>query len=497
MGRGWVLPTVAGVGLLFAAAVSVTTERAPVPAEPVQWPPSPPFNHFIAGSGIVEALGGNIQVGTSVPGIVTAVPVDTGFPIRLGELLFEVDNRIYVANRSVAQANLEQAIANLEKLIASPRPQEKGIAAADLAAARAQADQARTRLERVQRLGDLNALSAVDREAALYGAEAYEAAAKGAALRFDIAKEGTWEKDLEIARAGVKVAQAQLERSIVDLAMTRVTSPLDGVVLFRGVDPGNYVGGPTPMIIGETASLRVRTDIDEVDAWRFSPEAPAYAFLRGNNQVQIPLRFDHYESLVQPKRSLTLANDERVDTRVLQVIYTLQPAVVPVPIYVGQLLDVFIESLPIRALPRPDVLPPALQHIEDQRNGTSSINRQRVSDPAASASHPQRESLESVSPNESKRSEPEPREAASSPAPPATDRAPSKAPPAHSPNQPPVPAPPAKTSRVVIKALQVIAQKSCRDDPAMNWCARSFQEPLIRVSLTSQGMEFGSHGVFR
>ncbi len=396
MAKGWMLPVVAVSGILFAAAVSVRTERAPEPAQPVRWPPEPPFLSFIAGAGIVEARDGNIIVGAPIPGIVTTVAVDTGSPIKQGDLLFTVDDRPYVANQNTAQASLEQAIANLDKLIAAPRPQERQIAQAELEQARAQAEQARARLKRIQSLVDPMAVSATDREAALFGAQAYSAQEKGAALRFDIAQEGTWEKELAITRAAVRVAEAQLARAVVDVAYTRVTSPIDGMVLFKGMDPGNYVGGPTGMVIGQTQILRVRVDIDEVDAWRFHPEAPAFAFLRGNSTVRIPLKFDKYESLVQPKRSLTLANDERIDTRVLQVLYTFEPKTLPVALYVGQLLDVFIEAIPVGTVMKPEALPAGLERLNNGHSSSShssnshssSSGEGKPSQPAMSAPAP-------------------------------------------------------------------------------------------------------------
>ena len=54
-----------------------------------------------------------------------------------------------------------------------------------------------------------------------------------------------------------------------------------------------------------------------------------------------PLTFVRIEPYVIPKKSLTGDNTERVDTRVMQVIYSLKPE--GKPIYVGQQLDVFID----------------------------------------------------------------------------------------------------------------------------------------------------------
>lgn len=87
--------------------------------------------------------------------------------------------------------------------------------------------------------------------------------------------------------------------------------------------------------------VHIRVDIDEHGIPRFKAGAPAKASIRGNPQISYPLKFVRIEPYVIPKKSLTGDNTERVDTRVLQVIYALD--VTDRPIYVGQQLDVFID----------------------------------------------------------------------------------------------------------------------------------------------------------
>ena len=65
------------------------------------------------------------------------------------------------------------------------------------------------------------------------------------------------------------------------------------------------------------------------------------ASIRGNSREQFPLRFVRIEPYVVPKRNLTGDAAERIDTRVLQVLYALPEGS---PVYVGQHMDVFIES---------------------------------------------------------------------------------------------------------------------------------------------------------
>jgi hypothetical protein len=86
----------------------------------------------------------------------------------------------------------------------------------------------------------------------------------------------------------------------------------------------------------------VRVDVDENDAWRVKPGSAASGVLRGNTSITFPLSFKRFEPYVIPKRSLTGESSERVDTRVLQVIYSFDRK--ELPLYVGQLVDVFIDS---------------------------------------------------------------------------------------------------------------------------------------------------------
>jgi HlyD family secretion protein len=96
------------------------------------------------------------------------------------------------------------------------------------------------------------------------------------------------------------------------------------------------------MVVGDDTRLRVRVDIDEHDANRVDPAAPAIAMVRGRPDLHASLHFESIEPYVVPRRSLSGDPTERADSRVLQVIYSFERAILPV--YVGQRLDVFIET---------------------------------------------------------------------------------------------------------------------------------------------------------
>ena len=75
----------------------------------------------------------------------------------------------------------------------------------------------------------------------------------------------------------------------------------------------------------------------------FSKGAEAVATLKGRPNVRFPLKFVYVEPYVIPKQSLTGNNSERVDQRVLQVIYEL-PDERPMDVYIGQQMDVYLKA---------------------------------------------------------------------------------------------------------------------------------------------------------
>src|SRR5207249_3380890 len=96
------------------------------------------------------------------------------------------------------------------------------------------------------------------------------------------------------------------------------------------------------ILLGRLKPLHIRVDVDEHEAWRVYPDAKAAAAVRGNANLKAPLTFVRFEPFVVPKKSLTGDSTERVDTRVLQVIYRVEGDALP--LFVGQQMDVFIEA---------------------------------------------------------------------------------------------------------------------------------------------------------
>jgi multidrug efflux pump subunit AcrA (membrane-fusion protein) len=154
--------------------------------------------------------------------------------------------------------------------------------------------------------------------------------------------------ELAETQALVAAAQAQIHAVEVEMERSVVRSPLEAEVLQVKVRAGEFAPAAptsTPLVLlGRSKPLHVRVDVDEHEGWRVRAGAPGVGHLRGNADATTPLSFVRFEPFVVPKRSLTGDSTERVDTRVLQVIYRIERD--DLPLFVGQQLDVFIEAAP-------------------------------------------------------------------------------------------------------------------------------------------------------
>lgn len=93
---------------------------------------------------------------------------------------------------------------------------------------------------------------------------------------------------------------------------------------------------------GDLLALHVRVDIDENDLPRFRPGLPGTGHLRGDAGHPLKLDFVRVKRFAEPRKALTGAGNERVDTRVLQVIYQILPS--DRTVYVGQQIDVYLDA---------------------------------------------------------------------------------------------------------------------------------------------------------
>ena len=347
------IPIIAALVLAFATYSVVTTR--PVRARVT--PPSPPptetsFTSKVGAVGLVEASTENIALSLPVPGLVTQVFVQAGDRVHKGQKLFRLDDRDVRAELALRETALQVARTRLQRLVSMPRPEEIPPVEAKVREAEQMLADADVQLRLIESVKDKRAIRDEDLQRRRVAARAAEARLSEAKAELALLKAGSWEPDIQVARAEVAQAESQIQRIQTDLDRLTVSSPIEGRVLQCKVRAGEYAqAGPlaTPlMLLGAVDELHVRADVDEQDAWRVRPGASAVASVRGESTRKFRLHFVRFEPYVIPKKNLTGDSTERVDTRVLQVVYALDRQA---PLYVGQQMDVFIDA------PKPEVKP--------------------------------------------------------------------------------------------------------------------------------------------
>lgn len=343
------LPAVA-IALLGFAGWYVWKNRvvAVTPPPPIE-PAHSPFAATLAAAGVVEAQTENISVGSATPGVVTVVHVKVGDEVAPGTPLFRLDDRALLGELAVKRAAVSEATSALVRLEAEPRKERIPVLVAQVNEARAAVALAEDALKRAEETFARKVSTEQDLIAKREALATARAQFERATADLDLLKAGSWEYDRDVARAAVTKADAEVERIETEVDRLIVRALVAGRVLQVNVRPGEFVGAPPgqPLVVlGNVEKLHVRVDIDEFDIPRFHETAPATAVPRGNLQERYPLEFFRVEPFVVPKKSLTGDTTERVDTRVLQVIYTCDPTGRP-PLFVGQQMEVFIEADPV------------------------------------------------------------------------------------------------------------------------------------------------------
>ena len=308
-----ILSAIATLSLIGGVVLVAKNTHSEPHAAPPAPPPTSAFDHSIGAEGLVEPKSEDIGIAPFVPGLVTVVRVKAQQQVHAGDALWEQDSRELSAQLPVREADIASARA--------------AVAVAEAALA-----DAKVQLTLIESVTDRRAIRDEDLQRRRIAVDAAKA-------------------QLNANRAALARAEAALEQTRSDLSRLVVTAPIDGQILKVDVRPGEYAGVPakSPLVVmGDTSAMHVRVDVAEQDAPRFVAHGRAYASPRGNAGRRISLEFVRLEPRLIPKRNLTGDTAERVDTRVLQVIYRVSA---DEAVYDGELMDVFIDAPPLEALP--------------------------------------------------------------------------------------------------------------------------------------------------
>jgi HlyD family secretion protein len=342
-------------GLLSAYIFGI--EKKPQP--PAFNPASNPYGKGIYANGIIEsyqANGQNINIYPEVPGTISRILVAEGQSVRQGMPLIMIDDSVQRATVAQLKFQAEAARTLLDELRAQPRRETLEVAKAQVENANAGLKSVRDQLEKQQQSYALNPKS-VSRDTLDNAENAVKVAKTNLEVvrrQYDLTKAGAWTYDIRNQESQYNALTKAYSASNATLDKYVIKAASDGVILSINAAVGSYISaqgsydtytqGLSPVLVMGSAQeyLGVRCYIDEILVHRLPQPAQITAkmFIRGTD-INIPLKYIRVQPYVSPKIQLSNQRTERVDVRVLPVLFRFAKQQ-NLTLYPGQLVDVYI-----------------------------------------------------------------------------------------------------------------------------------------------------------
>jgi HlyD family secretion protein len=347
------------IGVLAACYVAYFSTLTKAALPPVFPPAANPYPEGIYAEGIVESAqssGENINIYPEVAGTVKQILVREGQAVRQGTPLLLIDPSIQQATADQLLAQAQAAHTMLEELRAEPRKETLDITVAQVKAAQASLKTAADELDKQQAAYtiDPRSISKDALDGAINAKAVAEANLEVARRQYALTKAGAWIYDINNQERQYTALMKAYAASSALLSKYTLRALHDGVVLSINTVAGAYVSSQgaydtytqasDPVIVLSTGDehLNLRCYVDEILVPRLpSPsQMKARMFIRGT-KTEVPLTFDRIQPFVSPKIELSNQRQERVDVRVLPIIFRLEGPK-NANLYPGELVDVYI-----------------------------------------------------------------------------------------------------------------------------------------------------------
>jgi len=347
------------LGLIAATVLAYVSAITEPPLAPAFTPATNPYPNGIYANGIVESdqtSGENMNVYPEVAGTVKSISVVEGQKVKHGDVLLVIDDAVQRATAEQLAAQADAASALLDELRAQPRKETLDVVNAQVVAAQAVLKTAQDAFNKQSAAYTVNP-KAVSRDALDAASNALASAQAGlevASRQHDLVRAGAWVYDIRNQERQYRALSQGAASAKALLSKYTLRAPADGVVMAIHPAVGGFVSaqgaydtytqGMTPVIVLGAGSgyLNVRCYVDEILVPRLpAPDViKAQMSIRGS-AVKVALRYVRTQPLVTPKIELSDQRQERVDVRVLPVIFRFDPPE-DLPVYPGQLVDVYI-----------------------------------------------------------------------------------------------------------------------------------------------------------
>jgi HlyD family secretion protein len=324
-------------------------------------PPADPYVNGIYAEGIVESAqpnGENMNLYPEVAGTVKQILVAEGQTVHKGMPLLRIDDSIERAIVGQQQSQADAAATLLRELKAEPRKENLQVSQAQVLAAQANLKTARDELDKQRAAYELNpkSISKDALDGALNAAAVAKANLEVARKQYDLTKAGAWIYDIRNQERQYNALRKAYMSSSALLSKYTLRAPSDGIVLSINTTAGNYVSpqgaydsytqgnGPVLTLGTPQTALHVRCYVDEILVPRLPPPSKIKAEMsvRGSN-LKAQLDYVRTQPYVSPKIELSDQRMERVDVRVLPIIFKVNTPK-DVNLYPGELVDVYISE---------------------------------------------------------------------------------------------------------------------------------------------------------
>jgi len=359
--RNKILFALSFIGVLLGLISAFIYGQEKVPQPPVFNPAPNPYAKGIYAQGIVEsyqASGANINIYPEVAGVITQIPVSEGQLVQKGAPLMALDDSVQKATVEQQKSQAEAAFALLQELRAQPRPENLKVAEAQVEAATATLRNAQDQYDKQKKSYDLDPKS-VSKDSLDNFTNALKIAKANLEVtqkQYELTKAGAWIYDIKNQERQYNALSKAYAASNALLSKYTVKAPADGVVLSITAAVGSYISsqgtydtysqGTAPVVVmgSPQGNLGVRVYVDEILVHRLpdTSHLQATMFVRGTN-ISAPLEYVRVQPYVSPKIELSNQRTERVDVRVLPVIFKFEQTK-KLNLYPGQLVDVYISE---------------------------------------------------------------------------------------------------------------------------------------------------------
>ena len=302
-----------------------------------------PPGDLISGPGIVEPASPETHVAAAVPGTVARIAVVEGAHVEAGAVLVELASEVERAALAAAEAEVDAARAQLDRAVKGSRSEDVAAAIADADTAKARAELSKGVAERLEKAVATGGVTQDELERARRAAEADASAARAADARRQAVLAGSRREDVRLARAQLAAAEARREQAKAQVERLVVRAPIAGEVLAIGHRVGEFVApsGAPLVVLADTATMTVRMDVDERDVGQVAIGAPVTIRANAYPGVDFTGKVTGLARRMGRKNLLTEAPGERVDTKILEVIITLDA---PKGLFVGQRVICYVAA---------------------------------------------------------------------------------------------------------------------------------------------------------